>query len=325
MRKICLYMGFVLAICGASCSKNKETAPDKDGNGFPGNQAPGAIFIKQGTEGITQLDLSSGVLSGVMPHWIGAGWDISWDGTKGVKQINKASYDTRYIVFNVKDGSTVKEIYYEPNDNNGGLPQFSPDGARLALRPTFDDGLVILDMNGRVVRNVSGYGATHEFRFLDPICWEAGGTILFKKDGGLWRTTTDFSRATKVRDIPFEDWTGYVAASPNGKKIALSAGGHIWLMNSDGSDFHAVTESIQTEIFPFFSPDSEYLAMKANARAPMDGDPSGNSFHICIIPADGQTYKVWPGEDDRVIHPMVKGRPDSRGLGIAVVGDFVWR
>ncbi|WP_410221407.1 TolB family protein [Pedobacter sp.] len=318
----------VVAILGwSACSKKNDDAGNPNGknNGFPLGYSAGTLFIKQSTEGITRFDLSKGSVSNVLPHWPDAGWDISWDGSKGVKQVNSSSFDTRYVIFDTKNGSTIREIHYTPNDNHGGLPYFSPDGNRLALRPTFEDGLVILDMNGNVIRNISGYGTTHTFKFLDNICWEASGTILFKKDGGLWRTSADFNRATKVRDIPFDDWKGLVAASADGKKIALSAGNHIWLMNADGTDFHAVTASDQKELTPSFSPDSKYLAIAANSRAPMEGDAAGNAYHLCIIPADGQVYKVWPGEDSRVIHPTVNGQVDSRGLGKAIIGDFVWR
>ncbi|MET6995878.1 TolB family protein [Chitinophaga defluvii] len=308
-----------------ACKKGDNPGPG-NGNNNNYNYGPGSVYIKQGTEGITRFNMSTGVLAGVLPNWLGAGWDISWDGTKGVKQVDKASFDTRYIIFNTSNGSTIKEIFYEPNDNHGGLPYISPDGTLLALMPTFDDGLVILNMEGKVLRNIEGYGNTHEFKYLDPISWEPGGTILFKKDGGLWRTSADFNRATKVRDIPFDDWKGYVSASPDGKKIALSAGKHIWLMNADGSDFHQVTESTFSEVAPCFSPDSRYIAMKANPRAPGDGDIGGNAYHLCFIPADGKVYKTYPGENSSVIHPTVKGAtPDSRGLGITVVGDFVWR
>lgn len=319
-RHYVLWIAALILLLGA-CKKNRNVPPD----GKNSNYGTGNIFIKQGTEGITKFSLNGGELSEIMPHWYGAGWDISWDGTKGVKKVDKSSYDTHYIIFNVSNGSTIKDISYEPNDNHGGLPYFSPDATKLALLPTFGDGLVILDMNGNVLRNISGYGTTHEFKYLDPICWEAGGTILFKKDGGLWRTTADFSRATKVRDIPFDDWKGLTAASPDGKKIALSAGNHIWLMNADGTDFHAVTQSTQKELSPCFSPDGKFLAIAANARAPEIPGSSDNVFHLCIIPADGQVYKVWPGEDNRVIHPMIKGQSDTRGLGISVTGDFVWR
>jgi hypothetical protein len=323
MKKL-FYIGAAIAFLLSACSKSDHT-PEPDGGGFPGSKVPGTIFIKQGTEGITKFDLSTGVVSGVIPNWSnGYGWDISWDASKGVKQVDKTTFDTRYIIFNTKDGSTIKEILYEPTDNHGGLPVISADSKLLVLRPGFDDGLVILDMNGNVLRNISGYGTSHEFEYLDPLCWEAGGTILFKKDGGLWRTSADFNRATKVRDIPFDDWKGHAAASPDGKKIAISAANHIWLMNADGSDFHQVTESDQKEVAPFFSPDSKYIAIKANSRAGEPGEGTTAS-HLCIIPADGQVYKVWPGEDSRVIHPAAKGAGDSRGLGITIVGDFVSR
>ena len=322
IKKQCFLLVITLVIIFSACKKDNN--PGGDGSNH--NYGPGNIFFKTGTKGIRKMNMQTGEVNLVMADWQDAGWDISWDGTKGVKQIGPTGFETitTYIIFNTSDASTIKEISYQPFDDDGGLPAFSPDGTKLALRPTFDDGLVILDMNGKVIKNISGYGSTHEFKYLDPISWEPGGTILFKKDGGLWRTTNDFSRATKIRDIPFSDWRGYASASPDGKKIALSLGNHIWLMNADGSDFHAVTESNQQEVAPFFSPDGKYIAIKANSRAPQAGDAAASAMHLCIIPADGQVYKVWPGEDNRVIHPQPKGGSDSRGLGMAMVGDFVW-
>lgn len=316
-------IGLSLMLC--SCKKNSDAGPGGGNNGNY-NYGPGNIYIKQGTEGITRLNMSTGILSNVMANWIGAGWDISWDGTTGVKETTPAGPVTKYILFNTGNGATIREINYEAtNEANGGLPYFSPDGTRLALRPTLDEGLVILDRNGNVLRHISGYGSDHTFEYLDPVNWAADGTILFKKGSSLYRTTADFSRASKVKGIPFTDWRGEAAASPDGKKIALSAGGHIWLMNTDGSDFHQVTESDQEEVSPGFSPDSKWIAIKANSRAGVPGSGT-TAEHLCIFPADGQVYKVYPGEDKRVLQVAVKGQPaDSRGLGMTIVGDFVWR
>jgi len=316
------YLGVALLVLFlGGCHKKDDTTPNGKGN----NYGTGYIFNKQGLQGIQKLNLSNGEITEVIPPWSYAGWDIGWDGKFGVRKEEPASYDTRYIIFNVSNGSTIREIRYEPNGARGGMPYLSPDGSLLALRPTSEDGLVILDMNGNVLQNISGYGTSHTFEYLDPIAWESSGTVLFKKDGGLWRTSTDFSRATKVRDIPFADWKGEATPSPDGKKIAITAGNHIWLMNVDGSDFHAITASNQKEHSPAFSPDSKYLAIAANARAPEISGSTDNAYHLCLIPADGQVYKVGPREDNRVVHPLVKGTSDSRGLGMTIVGDFVWR
>lgn len=308
----------------SSCKKDNNSGGPGGGN-F--NYDPGAIYIRQGTEGITRINMSTGELSTVMGNWSDAGWDVSWDGTMGVKQINRsANYETKYLIFNTSNGSTIREVNFEPNDNNGGLPAFSPDGSMLALRPTLRDGLVILGMNGNVIKHVAGYGNDHEFEYLDPINWTPDGGILFKKGNSLYRTTTNFASASKIREVPFSDWRGAAVASPDGKKIALSAGGHIWLMNADGSDFHQITESNQSEVAPSFSPDSRYIAIKANSRAGLPGDGFGTAHHLCLVPADGQVYKVYPGEDDRVIQVIIKGTsPGKEGLGKAIVGDFVWR
>lgn len=310
-----------LIILWGACSKDDNPSPGDKDNNF----GTGYIFYKIGLQGIRKLNLRNGQISDVLPPWSHSGWDISWDGKFGVKKEEPTSYDTRYVLFDTNNGSTIREVRYEPRGFRGGLPYLSPDGKLIALRPTSDDGLVILDMAGNVLQQVYGYGASHDFEYLDPIAWEPSNTILFKKDGGLWRTAPDFSKANKVCDIPFADWDGTVTASPDGKKIALAAGHHIWLMNADGSDFHAITESDQMEHSPCFSPDSKFIAVAANPRAPEISGSSENAFHLCLIPADGQRYKVIPGEDNRVIHPKEKGTLEDSTLGMAIVGDFVWR
>lgn len=71
--------------------------------------------------------------------------------------------------------------------------------------------------------------------------------------------------------------------------------------------------------------DGKYLAITANSRAGVPGSGT-TAAHLCLVPADGQVYKVWPGEDKRVIQVAVQGENvDSEGLGKAIVGDFVWR
>ena len=321
VKRVGIYIG-LLVIMAVACSKSNDHTP---GGGDNRHYGSGHVFFKEGLQGIKKMDLRDGELTDVIPNWSSSGWDISWDGKTGVRKVDVDSYKAQYIVFSTADGTTITEINYRPNGNRGGLPCLSPDGTKLALRPVGDDGLVVLTMDGTVICNVGGYGATHNFGYLDALAWEPAGTILFKKDGGLWRTSTDFMQATKVRDIPLADWTGEATASPDGSRIALPAGNHIWMMNADGSDFHAVTESAQEEQAPVFSPDSRYIALRANPRAPGVSGSSHNAFHLCLIPADGQVYHVTPGEDDRVIHPLVKGETDTRGLGMTMVGDFVWR
>lgn len=323
MRAYIVLVVAALFIAISSCKKDNRSG--RQGGNF--NYGTGSIYIRQGTEGITRINMSTGELSSVLGNWSDAGWDISWDGSMGIKQVNRpADYLTKYILFSTANGATVREIDFEPNDNSGGLPAISPDGSKLALRPTLRDGLVILDMNGNVIKHVIGYGNDHEFEYLDPINWTPDGAILFKKGNSLYRTSTDFSRASKIREIPFSDWQGAAVASLDGKKIALSAGGHIWMMSADGSDFHQITESNQAELAPSFSPDSKFIAIKANSRASLPGDGFNTAPHLCLIPADGQVYKVYPGEDDRVIQVIVKGTSsNNEGLGKAIVGDFVWR
>jgi Tol biopolymer transport system component len=287
---------------------------------------PGTIYFQQGgTGGIQRMELSTGTVSDVVRHWPRfSSWDISWDGKFGVQGSGRID-ETTYFIFNTSTGETIREVRYEPYDaDSAGSPKISPDGNFLAVEPTRYVGVEILDMEGHTLRSF-----THELT-RDPISFEPGGGILYESFGWLRRTTPDARRHVDIRELPDKRGKSYPAASPDGKKIALRQGDHIWMMNADGSDFHAVTQSDQREAFPQFSPDSKWLAFSCNNR---EGRISwdlawasierGTIFRLCVIPADGQTYNVLPGKDSRVIHPRPKGDPDT-GIGMAIV-DFLWR
>ncbi|MDR2216406.1 MAG: hypothetical protein LBE59_11290 [Nevskiaceae bacterium] len=298
---------------------------------------PGAIYFETSDPGINRLDLSTGRVTTVLARssdaYTGSAWDISWDGRMGVTYDEPSAFHAdegvRYIVFDTSTGVAIREVIYHPNsgETDGGFPNWSPNGKLLALRATFDDGLVILDMGGNILRDIHG-----EAGYLDPITWESGGSILYAKDGWLRRISADFRRSDSVRQLPTKKWSGYIAASPDGRKIALPVGNHIWMMNADGSDYHAITTSDRAEKTPVFSPDGKWLAIGCNPGAAgvvweSAGDTyavSGTTFHLCIIPADGQVYDVSPGADSRVIHPQPRGESTTSGVGMTA-GTFVWR
>jgi WD40 repeat protein len=307
-----LVMAFSLIVMLGACARGHDQSV-----------LPGAIYFRFGTDPIQRMELSTGTVSYVAPNPPCCSWDISWDGKFGVQgwQWNDI---TTYFIFDTSTKEIIHKVIYDSDD--GGFPKLSPDGKLLALESTYDDGVEILDMEGRIVRSF-----THELT-RDPISFEPGGGILYESSGWLRRTTPDARRYVDIRELPDKRGLSYPVASPDGKKIALRQGDHIWMMNADGSDFHAVTQSDDVESFPEFSPDSKWLAVSCNRRG---GGASWNvnwtdtltAFgvvdHLCIIPADGQTYDVYPGKDSRVIHPRPKGDPDY-GTGMAP-GKFLWR
>ena len=142
-------------------------------------------------------------------------------------------------------------------------------------------------------------------------------TLLFALDDNLYRTNKEFTQATLVKTFNFDSW-GDFNVSPDGKKIALRGGSHLWMMNADGSNLTQITESSWKEVTPVFSPDSKYLLIGYDHTTT---SAWGRYWHMAIIPADFNKYNVDEGADKRVIPFIPKGETTPE----ASDGIMVWR
>jgi len=120
------------------------------------------------------------------------------------------------------------------------------DGSTIAVPPTFDDGIVIMDLKGNVSHNLTSFNGK---KFTNAVVWMPDRTLLCATADGLFRTNAAFTQASPVKAFTFADW-GDIAVSPDGTKIALKGGNHIWMMNADGSGLVQVTTSTQVEALP---------------------------------------------------------------------------
>jgi Tol biopolymer transport system component/C-terminal processing protease CtpA/Prc len=69
-----------------------------------------------------------------------------------------------------------------------------------------------------------------------------------------------------------------LALSQDGKRIAFSYQGDVWVASSDGGQATPVTENVEMDDNPIWSPDGQYIAFASNR--------TGN-WDIFIVPADG--------------------------------------
>ena len=287
-----------IVVFSACSKKNNGPGNPTGGTNGPSASGTGILYVHWATDGVDKIDLRTNVKSTLFPENTSQyGYYVSSDGKTVLQSTASPDNDYNanlYIITNISDGSLVTKFKYYPTNADLTSPTLSPDGTMIAVPPTFDDGIVIMDLKGNVSHNLATFQGN---KILQSIAWMPDETLLFTTSAGIFRTNQAFTQASLVKQINFATW-GNITASPDGTKIALSAGNHIWMMAADGSNLVQVTTSTTTETTPVFSPDNKYLLVGTNYR---QSTAFGFLWDLAIIPADGNQYNVDPGADKNVI------------------------
>lgn len=309
-------MALVLLVSACTKTNEGDDTGTTPGTGYTALGA-GMIYYGWATEGILKVDLKTGVKGTLLKNDTRRNsWDISRDHT-WLLEVTDApqSYDNElYTITNLKDGTIVSQFVKETGYANHSSPQFSYDKKLIAVPPTDDDGIMLLDLQGNILLNL----ITFQGKELEgSIDWMPDNTLLFRQDNSLYRTNKEFTKASLVTTFNFASW-GDIAVSPDGSKIALQGGNHLWMMNADGSNLTQITESNYVEVYPVFSPDSKYLLIGYDYTYT---GTFGRYWHMAIIPADFNKYNVDKGADKRVI-PFI---PKDETRAEAADGTMLWR
>jgi dipeptidyl aminopeptidase/acylaminoacyl peptidase len=294
----------------SGCSKSNSglgnpTGGNNGTNGTTGTSAAGTgiLYIHWATDGVDKINLQTNTKSTLFPENTGQyGYYVSNDGKTVLQSTSSPDNDYNanlYTITNISDGSIVTKFKYYPANGDITSPTLSPDGTMIAVPPTFDDGIVIMDLKGNVSHNLTSF----QNNKIQILAWMPDETLLFTTSAGIFRTNQAFTQASLVKQVNFASW-GNITASVDGTKIALSAGNHIWMMGADGSNMVQVTTSSTTETLPAFSPDGKHLLIGTNFR---QSGPFGYLWDLAIIPADGNQYNVDKGADKNVIPVQPKG------------------
>jgi hypothetical protein len=311
-----------LVVLFAACSKanggdDGTTDPVTGTNTGATQLGSGMLYYDWATEGVNKLDLKTGVKATFLPYNTRRnGWDVSRDNTWLLESRDDPDdYDGEiYTITNVKDNTIVSQFKKASGYANLTDPLLSFDKKLILVPPTFDDGVMILDLQGKVLFNLVSY----QGKKLDGrVVWMPDNTFLFSQGNNLYRTNTAFTQATLVKTFNFDTW-GNFSPSPDGSKLALRGGNHLWLMNMDGSNLTQITESNGIEVWPSFSPDSKYLLIGYNYTPTSQ---LGHWWNLAIIPADFNKYNVEEHTDKRVILVTAKGQNTAE----AADGIMLWR
>jgi len=275
---------------------------------------------RSGNYDIWVLELESGVLeqltthpgNDAMPAWQPAGESIVFVSDRDTGGDALYSHDYPSLE---PSPATLVAGFEEPIAS----PAFSPDGSRLSVRvlelsDTSADAmgpapvvsrLVLLDaVTGFVVERVDGPPDVFPFR----ASWTPDSAILYTAEGGIWRHSLDVPDGEDAAPsrVPFEavvtlDRPEYErravtfpedgerlpvrgivrpVTSPDGKRIAFSALGDIWLVDASGGVPSALTRDQYLDTDPAWSPDSSMVVFSSDRVSTMD---------LWMKPADAPT------------------------------------
>src|ERR1044072_2525942 len=164
MKKHLYWLALVLLFC--ACSKTKDGDDDNgttpgtgNGNGL-GQLGSGLVYFNWATEGVSKVDLKTGVKSLALAYNTSrSGWDISRDNTLILEaKDDPDDYDAEvYTITNVKDNTVVSKFKKLSGYANSTFPIFSYDKKLILVPPTYDDGIMILDLKGNILFNLTSY------------------------------------------------------------------------------------------------------------------------------------------------------------------------
>ncbi len=278
----------------SSCSK--DNAPGPDGNN--GTPLPvdleGTLLYDWVDEGILAVDVKTGQKSVFITDDVrGNGVDVSRDGklrlTSGDIQGN---YDASlYTLSNTADGSIVSQFtFYPPNGGSKyNYGKLSPDNALIVIPPTFKEGIIVLDIEGKPVVHIEAIN-NEPFDQNDAVEWLPGNALLFTHGKHILKASPPYTQATLVKEMNYESW-GSIHPSQDGQRLTVRIDKHIYMMDIDGGNLTQVTESNFTENAGVFSPNGKYLLVGSDYRRT---GPFGSIWNLKIIPADGKLYNVDP-------------------------------
>ena len=326
----------VLLVAGCSKGSTEDTLGDNDGDDNPKNPGTppvswgtGTIYYTSPGEGVVALNLGAKTKKGLLPNSNSRhDWDISWDGSRIIESTltTDNDYDSDlYITRKVSDGTFISQFKFVRPTTKYTWPRFSPNGAMVAVNSgSTTHGLYLLDNQGNIQRQL--YTMNNQSLAQNIMTWAPDDTILVMVGNQLYRSDKSFLNADYITDIAIENRWGMPQVSPDGQKIAYATGGHIWVMDSNGSNKKKVTTSSTFESMPRFSPDSKHLLLGTNFVTPVTGLGgtgvfSDATFRLVIIPADGKEYNVDYGAHNRVVQIRMTGK-DHNEIG---AGSMVWR
>ncbi|WP_313382146.1 hypothetical protein [Proteiniphilum saccharofermentans] len=284
-----------------ACSKSD----DDNGNLPPGSvQLPGHIYHQYTTE-VKRVNMQTWEEAVAFSYsaYSTVNWSLSPDGTIRIMSSREPGmYDRNlFTLVSMADESIIKQFEFVPRYGNStsNYGKLSFDNKLIAVEPDGENGIVIVDYDND--RRYEIDNQDEDFDRGDEVAWLPDNSILFTfRKQAILRSAPPYNQVTMVKEMNYESWGG-IRVRPDGQKISLRIGRHVYMMDSNGENLVQVTDSKEAEeIFGEFSPDGKYLLIGADY---FHGPASGTShWYPKIIPADGKKYDM---DNDPAVIPLI--------------------
>jgi len=281
-----------------ACSKASNGGSDTSNN--PLKNLPGTIYYSWSDEGVYQYNFAGQKRQPLLADNTSRNsWDISRDQNYILECLDAAGdYDASLFTITQKsDGKVYKQFKYYATEGDIAIGALSPDGQKIAMQPTFNDGIVITDLSGNIIQKIQ---TVNNEKITEKPAWMPDNTLIFQFKQLLLRTNQSYDNVSTLKTMQDASWNTPIA-SKDGKKVAFVQSGHIWLLTLDGGALKQVTQSSAEELPLDFSPDGKYLLIGTDYHTT---GPFGKMFYLKIIPTDGQLYQVNDNEASAGVIPV---------------------
>ena len=192
---------------------------------------------------------------------------------------NKVAYESGGTLWTMDiNGANASQV---PGPISGTDPSWSSDGSTLAYINGGNVWTVSSSGSGATQRTTSGTASGPAF--------SPDGSLIAYADGvtGIWTVPAGGGATHNVVGGPDSNpsW------SPDGTQIAFSAGGQIWIVNSDGTSQSQLPDVGHTDTNPAWSPDGTLIAFATNTGI-STMTPLGASL-TSVTTTAGDTQPEW--------------------------------
>jgi Tol biopolymer transport system component len=245
---------------GCACNRDPSWAPDGQRIAFSSRRlGPDTDISSVRASGGKPIDVTTNFRDDREPDWSPDGEKIVFVASDAIWTVRRDGKDERLLLADCQYCSS---------------PTWSPDGSKIAFYKSSDDGVDVF------VVQADGSGRVRLAEGSDPAWSPDGRSIAFKRyrsGSGIWLMDADGSNQRPLAQGSDPAW------STTGKIAFVGSDGHdaeLYVISPDGTGQRQITDNLDNDYSPDWSPDGERLAFIRDRRTKLQEE-------LYVMNADG--------------------------------------